>query len=143
MPMFKNYDPARVVVTFKGIPIRGYMDGTFVSIERDEDSFEKAVGAAGDVTRVRNRNRAGRATITIQQSSPTNDELSANVLLDEQTGLGYGPFMVKDLNGTTLASAAVAWLTRPASVSFADGAEGREWMIDCADLTLAVGGALV
>lgn len=143
MPHFKNYDPARVVVTFKGIPIRGYMDGTFVSVERDEDSFEKAVGAAGDVTRVRNRNRAGRATLTLQQSSPTNDQLSATVLLDEQTGLGYGPLMIKDLNGTTLASAAIAWLVRPASVSFADGAEGREWMIDCAELTLAVGGSLV
>lgn len=143
MPLFKNYDPARVVVTFKGIPIRGYAEGTFVSVERDEDSFEKAVGSQGDVTRVRKRNRAGRATLTLQQSSPTNDELSALALLDEQTGLGYGPLMVKDLNGTTLASAAVAWLVRPASVSFADGAEGREWMIDCAELTMTVGGSLV
>lgn len=143
MPDFKNYDPARVVVTFAGIPIRGYAEGTFVSLERDEDSFEKSVGAQGDVTRVRKRNRAGRATITLQQASPTNDELSARVLLDEQTGAGYGPLMVKDLNGTTLASAAVAWLVRPSSVSFADSAEGREWMIDCAELTLTVGGSLV
>jgi hypothetical protein len=141
--MFKNYDPARVVVTFRGIPIRGYAEGTFVSVERDEDSFEKAVGSQGDVTRVRKRNRAGSATLTLQQASPTNDELSAIMLLDEASGTGYGPLLVKDLNGTTLASAAVAWLVRPATTSFADGAESREWKIDCAELTMTVGGALV
>lgn len=141
--MFSNYDPARVIVTFRGIPIRGYAEGTFVTVERDEDTFEKAVGAQGDVTRVRKRNKAGRATVTLQQSSPTNDELSAVALLDEQTGLGYGPLLVKDLNGTTLASAAVAWLVRPANTSFSDAAESREWMIDCAEVSLLTGGSLL
>lgn len=140
--MFKNYDPAKVVVTFAGIPIRGFQEGTFVSVERDEDTFEKAVGATGDVTRVRKRNKAGRATITLQQASPTNDELSARALLDEQTGRGYGPFMVKDLNGITLAHAEVAWLVKPASIAFASGAEAREWMIDLADVSMTVGGSV-
>jgi hypothetical protein len=31
----QNYDPKRVVVTFKGVRLTGYMSGTFVSVERD------------------------------------------------------------------------------------------------------------
>lgn len=141
--MFKNYDPARVVVTFRGILIRGYAEGTFVSVSRETDTFSKSVGAQGDVTRVRSRNRSGRAAITLQQASPTNDELSAVALLDEETGLGYGPLLVKDLNGTTLASAEIAWLVKPADTGFADSAESREWAIDCEKVTMVVGGSLV
>lgn len=141
--IFKNYDPSRVVVTFRGVVLRGFAEGTFFSLERDEETFEKSYGATGDVTRVRKRKRGGRGTATLQQASPTNDDLSAIALLDEQSGLGYGPLMVKDLNGTTLASAAIAWLVQPAAISFADGAESREWMIDCAAVSMTVGGALV
>ena len=58
MADFKNYDPGKIVVVFRGILISGYAEGTFVNAERNEDSFEVSVGAGGDVTRVRKRNRA-------------------------------------------------------------------------------------
>lgn len=141
--MFKNYDPGRVVMSFRGIPVRGVMDGTFISVARAEDSFEMAVGAQGDVTRVRNRNRAGRVTLTLQQASPSNDLLSAVAVQDELFGLGFGPLMIKDLNGTTLVMAGVAWIVRPSDIEFADAATGREWMFDCAELVMSVGGSVI
>ncbi len=141
--MFKNYDPGRVVASFKGIQILGFMDGTFISGERAEDAFEMAVGAQGDVTRVRNRNRTGTVTMTLQAASPSNDLLSAQAILDELSGIGYGPLLVKDLNGLTVIEAPIAWIKKSPTVEFGDEASGREWIFDCADLILVVGGAIL
>lgn len=142
MSDYKNFDPGRVVVIFAGRRISGFMDGTFVSCERAEDAFSLHVGATGDVTRVRNRNRTGSVTITITQSSPSNDDLSALAALDEAAGAGSGALMVKDFGGTTLAEAAHAWIRKVANVEFGVEASGREWVIDCAELIIKVGGAV-
>lgn len=143
MADLKNYDPALVTVTFKGVIIRGYADGTFVNVARDEDTFSKSSGAGGDTVRVRNRNRNGKITITLQAESPTNDQLSAIASLDESTGLGIGSVQVKNGNGTTLCGSAKAWLVKPADTEYAKDAGTREWQIDCHELKMLVGGALV
>lgn len=142
-PTLKHYDPVQVVVTFKGVLVQGYADGAFVAVARDEDTFSKSTGAGGDTVRVRNRNRNGSITVTIQAESPTNDSFSAIAALDEASGLGTGAVQVKNLNGTTLCSAAQAWLVRPADSEYAKDAGTREWKIDCHDLKMLVGGALI
>lgn len=141
--MFKNYDPGRVVGSWKGIPFIGFMDSTFLTAERNEDAFSMSVGAQGDVTRVRSRNVTGMVTLTLQAASPTNDLLSAQAQLDELTGFGYGPLQIEDLNGTTLLIASVAWIKKAPSVEFSTDASGREWVFECADLYMSVGGAIV
>lgn len=141
--LFRNYDPGRVAVSWKGIQLVGYMDGTFVSGERSEDAFELAVGAGGDVTRTRKRNRTGTVTVTLQAASPSNDLLSAQALIDEKFGTAYGPLIVEDLNGATVMIASVAWIQKMPTVEFADQASGREWVFACADLDITAGGAIV
>lgn len=143
MADFKNYDPGLVAVSFRGIILQGFMDGTFVSAERAEDAFELAVGAAGDVTRVRNRNRSGTVTITLKAEAPSNELLSAVALEDELFGTGTGEIQVVNLNGTTLLLAESAWIRKIPTTEFADEASGREWAFDCAELRMFVGSALV
>lgn len=143
MPSYKNYDPALVVCTFKGIRLTGYADGTFISAEREEDAFSKSVGAGGDVTRVRNRNRSGSVTVTLQASSPTNDLLSAIANEDEILGTGVGTLLVKNINGTTILEAENAWIRKMPTVEAAKDASSREWAFDCAELVMVIGGALV
>lgn len=142
MSLFHNYDPGRVVAAFRGIPILGYADGTFIAVERAEDAFTSEVGAGGDVTRVRSRNRTGTATFTLLSSSPTNDLFSGVALEDEMFGTGVGPLLVKDLNGTTLIEAPVAWIKKSPAVEYAKEAGSREWVIECAELFMKVGGAV-
>lgn len=143
MSLFSNYDPARVVVIFRGLQLLGPMDGTFISAERTEDGFMTQVGAAGDVTRVRSRDKTGSVTVTLQAASPSNEDLSAVYAEDEAFGTGYGPLMVKDLNGTTLISAEKAWIKKLPNVEFADEASSREWILDCAELEMFVGSAVI
>ena len=143
--MVKNYDPGRVVVTLGAI-IVGYMDGSFVKVARNEATFKTQVGAGGDVTRVRSRNKTGAVTITLQQSSPSNDYLSGLHAIGELTGfagLDIRPLTVKDLNGTTLYHAAEAWVEKPADGEFADDGLGREWTIACAELKMHSGGSVL
>lgn len=140
--MFSNYDPGRVVASFRGIPFLAYMDGTFISAERTNDAFSMQVGAGGDVTRVRSRDLTGSVTFTLQAASPTNDLLSAVAAEDELFGTGYGALMIKDLNGNTLLEAPTAWIRKLPTTEFSDEASGREWVLDCSELIMFVGGAI-
>ena len=141
--MFKNFDPAKHVITWAGILFQGPASGTFLSAERADDAFKLDVGAAGDVTRVRNRNRTGSVTYTCQAASPLNDQLSARAALDEAFGTGVGPLQVKDLNGNTVLHAEYAWIRKMPTVEIADEASNREWIFDCADLAMTVGGSVL
>lgn len=138
----RPYDPGKVIVTFKGVQVLGFSDGTFVKTTRAEASFKTKVGAYGDVVRTRNRNKMGSVVLTLQQTSLSNDVLSTSLALDEATGTGAGTLLIKDLNGTSLFESAVAWVQKPADGSYGDDAENREWTIDCGELKIFNGGVV-
>lgn len=138
----KNYDPKDVAIVFKGQLITGIMSGTFVSVERNEDSYEKTSGAGGDITRVRKNDKSGMVTVTLQSESPSNAVFDAAHLQDELTNLGSGNIEVTNVNSTGSATAAEAWVQKPAKVEYSDGATGREWKIECAVLSLLNGFAV-
>ena len=143
MADLKNYDPLKIIVVLGEIQFQGFAEGTFVTTEQETDTFTKSVGAGGDVTRVRNHNNSGRMTVTLIQTSPTNDLLSARFNVDKATGLNTAPLMIKDLNGTTLLEAPNAWIVKRAEVEYGSEASNREWMIDYDQLLGINGGALV
>lgn len=137
-----TYDPDDVTLVFFGIPISGYADGTFVSVEFNEDSFTLAVGTDGDACRAKTSNGSGRATLTLMQSSKTNDALSAVHALDILTpsGDGIGPFLMKDNSGTTLYAAEKAWIVKPPTTVFSREVESREWILESDKMVAHVGG---
>lgn len=143
MAQFKNYDPGRIIIIFKGAQIQGYAEGSFVKASRAEETFKTSAGAGGDVVRVRNRNKMGSVVVTLQAASASNDVLQAFLDTDEATGLGYGALMIKDLNGTTLVVAEKAWVQKPADSEYSADAPNREWTIDCAELLIKNGGSVV
>lgn len=139
--MARKWNPKRLVVTWRGIPFLGFMDGTFVSVEADEDAAMKHVGADGRATVALNPNRGAAVTVTIAQSSPTNDLLSALLPNAEGDSLPSGDLLIKDLNGTTLFHAETAWIKKVANLTFGKEIEGREWVLDCEAATIFVGGS--
>lgn len=143
MADFKNYDPGQIVVVFDGNPISGFADGVMVKASRKVDTFSTNVGTQGDVARVRSQDKTGEVVITLQQIAATNDYLSSVLALDEKFGLSPGALSIEDLNGTTLCSAAIAWLRKPADTEFGKDLATREWTFECAELKMLVGGSLV
>lgn len=145
MPDFKNYNPKQVTVSFGAIIVQGFNDGPFIKTVRNSDAYTVKVGAHGDVTRVRSLDRTGQVTITLLAESPTNDLLSFQANLDEASDAGgaVAPLMIKDLNGLTLMIAENAWIMKYPEVEHATDASPREWVLECADLKMVVGGSLV
>lgn len=142
--MFYQYDPARVIATFRGVLLVGVKDGTFLQASRNADTYSMDVGATGDVTRVRSRNATGRVTCTLMQSSPANDFLSAAAALDELTpALGFGPILIQDLNGTTICEGPIAWIVKPPELEWSDQATGRQWAFDVSYFITFTGGSNV
>lgn len=139
---FFNYSPDDIDVILGSIEVMGYGPDTFVNASREVQTFTKQVGADGMVTRTRSLNKSGQVTITLVNASPTNARFSALHNLDEETGRFAKPLMIKDRNGTTLLTAANAWLVKPAD--FERGRESGEcqWIIEVDRLVGTLGGQL-
>lgn len=142
MAVVKNFNPAEYSIQIAGATASGFADGTFISVERTNDAFNMATGADGEVTRIASVDKSGTFTITLNQSSSFNDFLSNLFIADENTGKGAFPVLVKDPTGTSVSSAPVCWITKPATSGWSKDVETREWTIVAAHLTMFVGGNL-
>lgn len=136
----QTYDPGQLFMTFCNLPVDGFADGTFVTVERMTETFMSVAGAGGEVARSRSRDKRGSIKFTLLQSSKMNDRLSAIALADEVNGSGVGVFSMVDGNGTTIAIAPRAWIKKIAPVEFAKEVGPRDWEVECADLDIFVGG---
>lgn len=139
----KTYDPKKLLITFAGVPVEGLADGTFLSVERNNDSFQLMVGADGEGARAKSNDNGGTATLTLIQTSKTNSIFSAFSALDEASGDGVAPFSVKDLSGDTVIFAASAWIKKPATAEFGREISNREWVIESDNFTIFSGGQSV
>lgn len=136
----KTYSPKKVSIIVAGVIITGYAEGSFISVERASDTFTKVAGADGEIGRVHSADRSGKIVLTLQQTSESNDVLSALNIADELTLTGKFPVAVKDNNGTSLYVAGDAWIMKSANSEYAATMSTREWTIECSDLAAFVGG---
>lgn len=136
----KTYNPADVTIIFAGIPVGGFADGTFVTVARDNPSFTSLTGSDGEGARSKSNDKSGTVTITLLQTSESNDALSAVALLDENTGDGVAPLMVVDKSGRTICAAETAWIEKPADAEFAREISNREWVLKTDNLQMGIGG---
>ena len=136
----KHYNAADVSIIIAGIPVSGFDDGDFLTVERDEDAYTKKVGTDGEVTRSKTNNKSGSATLTLMQTSAVNVLLSALHALDELTGNGVGPFLAKDNSGSTIHTAQNCWIRKMPASTFSREAGAREWVIDLDKLIPTEGG---
>lgn len=143
MGTVKNYSPDLVDVVFKGILITGFAEGTFISIEREVDTFTKKVGSLGDVARTRSLNKSGKITITVMDTHPINDALATVIAADEATGLQYGPFSMKDRSGNTVARATEAWCMRVPKIARAQATGNVEYVFEAASIFIVHGGSVI
>jgi hypothetical protein len=139
MPM-KSFNPKDLSIVVGAKAISGFADGTFVMIEMDEDAYSKVTGADGEVARAKSNNYSGKITLTLMQSSDSNDFLSALAIADRQTGTGVVPVTVRDAKGTTIVFAESAWVMRMPSTEFSKEIGNREWVLDCSQIEMYVGG---
>ena len=133
--MAKSFDPKEISLTLGTHIVSGYADGTFAAFAQNRDTYALTVGADGEGTRVKSNDRSGRLTITLLKSSSSNAVLSALANSDAQS-----PCILKDNNGSTLTSAANAWLVRQADYEYSNEETTVEWIIESDSWDNLVGG---
>ena len=135
-----TYDPKEVLVIIGGAPIGGFADGTAIKVNRASDAYSKVVGADGIVSRARSNDTSGEVSITLAQTSPSNDILSAIAAVDEASNAGVIPILIQDTLGRSTFVSAFGWIRKQADAEFAKEITNREWVLDAADITMFVGG---
>lgn len=120
----------------------GFMDGTFLEVEYDEDAVTAHVGNDGTVSYVLNANEKATLTLTIVQTSPSCAALSAQVPNAAANRLPAGPMAWKDLNGNTVIESNDVVLMRVPKVAFGKNVEGRafKFILPHAKIVLGDGG---
>jgi len=107
-----TFDPKSFSLTFKGRPLDGWDKSKF-SLEFEEQGISAEVGTEGDTLQIMNYNRNAKVTLNLLPGHPTNAFLSGtynNNLV--RPGAGNGMAEIKDCNGNTHYSSAVAWITQ-------------------------------
>ncbi len=136
----ETYSPDEVAVIIGVLSLSGYGPDTFVAVEREVETFEKVVGAKGEVARKKSSNKSGTITVTLLQTSADNLSLSALALVDEVSGAGTFPIIVKDASGTTVCAAGDSWISAYPPVEFANSIGVRVWVFHCSNINMIVGG---
>ena len=136
-----TYDPKDASLIVGGFAMSGFADGTFISVERTSDAFSKVTGADGITSRAKSNDKSGTITITLAQTSPSNDILSGFAILDESKNAGVVPASLLDFAGKTVAASAFAWVKKSPKADYSKEVGNREWVLDCADLDLFIGGS--
>ena len=133
------YNPARVLAIVGVVPLQGFGEDTFISIEPMSDSMTSKSGVDGEVSRSIGTDGRHLVTITLMQTSPSNDVLSGLVQVDRLTCGGASfPFKLEDLCGRTLFFAGTAWVKRRPNITFGREVSEREWQIETGTPTINI-----
>ena len=126
----RTYNPDRVTVIVGGAPMQGFGEDTFVEIAPLADIVTSKAGADGEVARSIGTDRRHTVTITLMQTSPSNDVLSGLAKADQLTCGGAAfPILVQDLCGRTMFMAASAWVSQMPTQTFGREVNERQWQI--------------
>ena len=128
-PIVLTYDPKKVILTVGGVPVSGYTDGTFIQVEPNSATFTKSVGADGEVVRSKSNDNTHTITITLQQSSLSNDHLSILADADKKSNAGMVPVSIKDANGTSNMFWAQCWVETDPTWNYDKVHQERTWSI--------------
>ncbi|MBW2672068.1 MAG: DUF3277 family protein [Deltaproteobacteria bacterium] len=143
MPDLKHYDPDMVSINFAGISFQGFAEDTMVSIERETDDFTDVAGVRGEVTRSKSLDNRATITVSLMQSSRTNDRLATIRALDKASpnGAGVYPIMVRDRQGNAIHTGEQAWIARNPDTEYGPTPTAREWKFRVANLIDFDGGS--
>ncbi len=134
----KTLDPKEYITIVGGQIMQGFAEGTHVKIEYNEDAVVFSPDTQGSGTRTLSRNKSGRVTLTLQQTSPSNAVLDAFHTAQELAGGGLFPFLFKDGSGNDIAIALTMWSVKRPSAEYSNELLTREWILETDNLEMHI-----
>lgn len=122
--------------------VSGFAEDSFLMVERNSDTFEMYTGADETYTRIYKPNTSAKITVTLQQTSNSNDILSLLYLNDKASRNSSGLFsiMVRDNSGRSSFFAAEAYIGVVPNSEFGSTMKTREWVIHAVRMEQYLGG---
>lgn len=125
-----HYSPEDVTVIIAGTyQVTGFASGTFVSISKTTPIFSERVSADGVAARRHTGNDLYRISLTLHQSSDSNQALTYMSRIDDLTRMGKFPMIIKDQLGTSLFFGSQCWIENVPDLDFSEDITEREWVI--------------
>ena len=129
MAIKQAYDPRQLMIAFGSHIPNAFPDGTFITIERHGDGVRKVVGADGSVARSVDPDNTATLTFHMRWDSDTAAWAQNQYDMDNLSGDGTFPVLIKDLRGGLVFSAEEAWIELPPDSEFALEMSEREIII--------------
>ncbi|WP_443699032.1 hypothetical protein [Pseudomonas sp.] len=120
------YSPSDVSLTIGGYVITGWDNFT---ISRRVKGFSPIYGIRGKNTRVKSKDTSATISISLIQTSPSNDVLGYIHELDLDEGTARINLMLKDTSGKSVFSSNEAFITSYPTVSYTGDFTYRNWEI--------------
>lgn len=141
MAKLLTYSPKDVIILLGGVYSVEYLaESDFVSISHTQDTSASVAALDGEEARVHRQNNHYTIEISLQQSSPTNNYLSVIYEIDQKTGLGKMPLLIKDDKGTSIFFATTCWVESRPDLTFSNTLNTRKWVLGCSEAGMVVGG---
>lgn len=120
----------------------GYSEDSIVQVERNAETFTMYTGADNYSTRVFNANNSAKITLSLQQTSATNDVLTQIYKNDVATRNSTGMFSIhiKDNSGRSDYFSDDAYIGVVPNSNFNNSMQTREWVIHAHNLETLIGG---
>lgn len=141
--MAKIFDPAQFPIVFGGVQMQGFSEDTMCEFEFDGESMGDVVGVDGEVSRSKNMDRRAKLTVSLMQTSDTNDLLSAMYAAQRlgQNGADIAALRVEDLNGRLVISGPESWIMDTPKPSYGKTAKEYKWVLRIANCEAFFGGS--
>lgn len=120
----------------------GFSEDSIVQIERSAETFTMYTGADNTSTRIYNANTSAKLSISLQQTSTSNDILTSIYLNDAATRNSSGLFSihVKDNSGRSDYFSDDAYIGVVPNSNFNNSMQVRDWVIHAHNLQTFIGG---
>ena len=133
-----TYSPKDVILSIGGYQLTGWQS---INITRSAKSFQVIKGIRGKNTRVPNKDTSATITISLLQSSASNEVMSWILDSDVSEGTGRIALTLKDKSGSSVFSSVEAYITGYPTASFTGQFEYRQWELFCQTTsTYTIGG---
>lgn len=135
-----TYIPEEVSVLLCGFfPLEGFVDGTFISINKDLMPFSTQRSTDGMVSRVYNNDQTYTIELTVLSGSTSNTFLTKLWQIDEISQRGKFPFLIKDGSGSDLFFSTSTWIESIPSLVKSNGFEPRTWVLRSSQAVINIG----
>lgn len=125
--------------------VSGYSEDSIVNIERSAETFTMYTGADNTSTRIYNANKSATVTLSLQQTSASNDILSLLYANDSASRNSSGLFslQISDSSGRSRYFSDDAYVGVVPNSAFGNSMQTRDWVLHAHNLDTYIGGNAV